>query len=149
MGLITISLKLIDGSKAELGDLFSRVHLFFKYLGGEILYGLIILAGLVLLIVPGVLWALKFALVGYFIMDRELGPVEALRKSAAATAGAKWNLFLLVLLLAGINLLGALALVVGLFATIPTTVVAVAFVYRRLLAQLEASASAPAQAISK
>jgi uncharacterized membrane protein len=144
MGYITISLKLADNAKPELGDLFSRVHLFFKYLGGSILLGLIVLGGLILLIVPGIVWALKFQFFSYFVIDKELGPVEALRKSAAITEGAKWNLLLFGLVLVGINILGALALVVGLFATIPTTMVALAFVYRKLLAQAEA-----AQAISK
>jgi uncharacterized membrane protein len=144
MGLITICLKLIDNARPELGDLFSRVHLFFRYLGAKILYVLIVLGGLILLIVPGIVWALKFQFFSYFIIDRALGPIEALRKSAAITAGAKWNLFLFVLLLVGINILGAIALLVGLFATIPTSMVAIAFVYRQLLARSEG-----AQAISK
>jgi hypothetical protein len=144
MGLITVSLKLIDGSKPALGDLFSRLHLFFKYLFGDILFGLIVIGGLILLIVPGLIWMFKFMFVSYFIMDKEMGPVEALKRSGAITAGAKWNLFLFVLILTGINILGALALVVGLFATIPTSVVATAYVYRKLLAQSEAP-----QAISK
>jgi len=38
--------------------------------------------------------------------------------------------------LAGINILGTLALLIGLFATIPTTMVATAFVYRKLLSQV-------------
>ena len=144
MGLTTISLKLVDNTKPELGDLFSRLHLFFKYLGGYILFGLIVVGGLILLIVPGIVWALKFLLWSYLVIDRELGPIEALKKSAALTMGAKWDLFLFGLLLAGINLLGALALLVGLFATIPTSLVAGAHVYRTLLARAEAS-----QAISK
>jgi len=41
------------------------------------------------------------------------------------------------LLLGLINLLGAICLLIGLFATIPTTMVATAFVYRKLLAQIE------------
>ena len=139
MGLVTISLKFIDNAKPELGDLFSRFHLFFKYLGGNILYILIILGGLILLIVPGIVWALKFQFFNYFIIDKELGPIEALRRSAAITMGAKWDLFLFGLLVAGINLLGILALLVGLFATYSTSMVAIAFVYRKLLARTEAA----------
>jgi len=47
------------------------------------------------------------------------------------------DLFLFNLLLILINLLGAICLLIGLFVTIPTTMVAWAFVYRRLLAQTE------------
>ena len=138
MGVTRISLKFADGARAEMGDLFARADLFFKYVGGSILYALIVLGGLILLIVPGFIWAMKYQFYGYFIMDRELGPIEALKQSAAITGGAKGNLFLFALVLAGINMLGALALVIGLFATIPTSIVAVGFVYRRLLARAAA-----------
>jgi uncharacterized membrane protein len=139
MGLITVSLKVVDMTKPDLGDLFSRANLFFKYLGGSILFGLITLGGLILLIVPGIVWALKFQFFSYFIIDKGLGPIEALKKSAAITMGAKWNLLLFALLVTGINMLGALALLIGLFATIPTSMVAYAFVYRRLLARTDAA----------
>jgi hypothetical protein len=59
--------------------------------------------------------------------------------------GAKWDLLLFGLLIAGINLLGFLALLVGLFATYSTSMVAIAFVYRSLLARREA-AQAPVTA---
>lgn len=137
MGLIRISLKFADNDKAELGDLFACLPMFFKYLGGSILYGLIIIGGLILLIVPGIIWAIKFCFFGYFIIDKELGPIEALKRSSIITKGAKWDLFLFGLLTIGINILGVLALLIGLFATLPTTMVAYAFVYRKLLAQTE------------
>jgi uncharacterized membrane protein len=68
----------------------------------------------------------------YFVVDQELGPIEALKRSAEITQGVKGDLFLLGLALGGINLLGAVALLIGLFATIPTAMLATAFVYRRL-----------------
>jgi hypothetical protein len=51
------------------------------------------------------------------------------------TTEIKWDLSILDLLLAVINFLGVLCLLIGLFATIPTTMVGWAFVYRKLLAQ--------------
>ena len=47
------------------------------------------------------------------------------------------DLFLFGLLLDLINLLGAICLLIGLFATFPTAMVAMAFVYRKLLVQIE------------
>ena len=86
-----------------------------------------------MLIVPGIIWGIQYMFFSYFIIDEDLGPMEALKRSAAITEGAKWDLFLFGLLLAGINLLGALCLLVGLIATIPATMLAFAFAYRRLL----------------
>ncbi|MDH7499265.1 MAG: DUF975 family protein [candidate division NC10 bacterium] len=135
MGLIRISLSFADSAKGQFSDLFSCLPLFFKYLFSSILYALIVLAGIVLLIVPGVIWAIKYMFFSYLIVDQGLGPVEALKRSGAMTKGAKWDLFLFGLLLLGVNLLGALALLIGLFATIPASMVAMAYVYRMLQKQ--------------
>jgi uncharacterized membrane protein len=137
MGLIRITLRLHDNKRGEFADLFSCFPLFFKYLFGSILYWLIVLAGMILLIIPGIIWGIKFQFFSYFIVDKGLGPIEALKKSSLITTGAKWDLFMLVLLLILINLLGALCLVIGLFATVPTTMMAYAFVYRKLLTQID------------
>jgi uncharacterized protein DUF975 len=137
MGLIRIALRFSDNEKGEFADLFCCFSLFFKYLLGSILYILIVLVGMVLLIIPGIIWAIEFQFFSYFIVDKNLGPIEALKRSSAITDGAKWNLFLFWLLLAGINFLGALAFLIGLFATIPTTMVALAFIYRKLLPQTD------------
>jgi len=137
MGLVKIALRFCDKEKGRFSDLFSQYRLFFKYLFALILYGLIVFGGTLLLIVPGIILGIKFWFFDYFVVDKELGPIEALERSWAITRGVKWNLFVFFLILAGINLLGALFLLVGLFATIPATMVASAFVYRRLLAQTE------------
>jgi hypothetical protein len=137
MGLIKIALEFCDNERGEFADLFSCSPLFFKYLFGSILYGLILLGGIILLIIPGIIWAIKFQFYNYFIVDKGLGPIEALKRSSAITSGTKWNLFLFDLLLGLIYLLGFLCLFIGLFAAVPTVMVAQAFVYRKLLAQTE------------
>jgi uncharacterized membrane protein len=137
MGMIKIALKFADNSKAELGDLFSCIPLLPKYMVASILYGLIVLGGMILLIIPAIIWGIKFHFFSYFIIDKGEGTIEALKRSSSITKGAKWDLFLFALLIIGINILGLLALVIGLFATIPTSMVAIAFVYRKLLAQAE------------
>lgn len=133
MGLIKICLRFCDGEKGEFSDLFSCYPLFFKYLVGSILYGLIVAVGLILLIIPGIIWAIKFQFFDYLIVDKGLGPIDALEKSSEITRGVKWDLFLFAILLGIINLMGFLCLLVGLFVTIPITIVAMAFVYRELL----------------
>ena len=139
MGLIKIALKFCDNEKGNFSDLFSCSYLVFKYLLSSLLYSLIVFGGLILLIIPGIIWAIKFQFFGYFIVDKGAGPIEALRKSSAITRGVKLDLFFFGLLLTFINLLGTICLFVGLFASIPTTMVAKAFVYRKLLKQAEIS----------
>lgn len=142
MGMIKIALEFTDNSKAKLGDLFSCIPLLPKYMVASILYGLIVLGGMILLIIPAIIWGIKFHFFSYFIIDKGEGPIEALKRSSSITKGAKWDLFLFGLLIIGINILGLLALVIGLFATIPTSMVAIAFVYRKLSAQAEVATAA-------
>ncbi len=137
IGLVKIALRFCDNEKGRFSDLFSQYRLFFKYLFASILYFLIVWGGSVLLIIPGIIWGIKFWFYNYFVVDKKAGSIEALKRSSLITKGVKWDLFVFFLALIGINLLGALCLLVGLFATIPTTMVALAFVYRRLLAQTE------------
>ncbi len=137
IGLVKIALRFCDNEKGRFADLFSQYPLFPQYLVGSILYGLIVFAGTILLIIPGIIWGIQFCFYDYFIVDKGLGPIEALKRSSAITKGVKWDLFLFFLILSGINLLGALCLLIGLFVTIPTTMVALAFVYRKLMAQAE------------
>ena len=144
IGITRISLRFADQQKAEIADLYTGYPLFFRYLFASILYALIVAIGLVLLVVPGVYLAVRFSQYGFLVVDKGLGPVEALRKSAALTEGARWQLFLFGILLFGLVLLGAIALLIGLFWAVPTTLVAAAFVYRRLLAAAEGTAAAGA-----
>lgn len=138
MGLIQISLKINDEQDAKYGDLFPISEKTVNYIVGSILYGLIVVAGTILLIVPGVIWSLKFQYYGYYIVDKSMKPIDALKMSAVATSGKKGNLFKFFLLLGLVNFVGVLALVVGLFITIPVTLLAYVYVYRLLMKEVEA-----------
>ena len=137
MGLIKIGLKFCDNEKGNYRDLFSCFPLFFNYLFCSILQVLIVLGGLMLFIVPGIIWALQYSLSFYFIVDKEMGPVQALKASAKTTKGAKWDLFGFGLTAFGVLILGFLCLFIGLLVAVPTVMVAGALVYRTLLAQSE------------
>ena len=107
---------------------------FWKFLGATLLTGLAVIGGVLLLIVPGIIFMLMFMFVMFIVIDRGLGPVVAMKESARLTRGYKWQLLGFVLVLALINFVGALALLVGLFVTIPVTSLAFAHAYRALAA---------------
>jgi uncharacterized membrane protein len=96
-----------------------------------------ILAGILLLYVAGVIFALMFIFAQFFIIDRELGPIAALKESYRITSGHRWDLLGLLLMLTLINLLGMLALFVGLFVTVPITLLAITHAYRVLSGSAE------------
>jgi hypothetical protein len=132
IGITKISLKFADGQKAEIADLWQHYRLFVPYFFTMVVYTLIVAAGLVLLIVPGIIWGVRFSQAPYLVVDQGVGVGEALRRSSELTQGSRWALFLFWMVLAGIVFLGFLALVVGLVVAAPTAVVAAAHVYRQL-----------------
>jgi uncharacterized membrane protein len=105
---------------------------FWKYLGTSILLALAVAIGFVLLIVPGIIFGLMFMFATFIVIERELGPIDALSESHRITRGYKWPLFGFVLLLLLINVLGVLALIVGLLVSIPVSTLAFVHAYRAL-----------------
>ncbi len=132
IGIVTITLKVLDSKKTGMSDLFQNISCYWRYLGATILYGFIVLIGFILLIVPGVIWAIKYQFYGYLIIDKKMGIMESLKKSGEMTKGVRLDLFGLGLVLLGVIILGALVLGVGLLAAIPTVWLATAYVYRKL-----------------
>jgi hypothetical protein len=141
IGLVRIGLAFADGRPTAVPALWTGTAgpLYLRYVAGSILYGLIVLAGTLLLIVPGIILSIGLFYYSYLIVDKDAGPVDALKQSWALTKGVRWRLFLFGLAALGINVLGLLALVVGLFITVPTTFVALAYVYRQLQHQSAAA----------
>ena len=130
---IRISLRLHDGGSAEVRDLFAwDGPTLWRYFLASLLYSVIVAVGLVLLIVPGVIFSVRYAFYGYAVVEQNAGPREALAQSAAATRGAWWTVSLFGLVTILVNILGALLLGIGLLVTVPVTTLAAAWVYRKL-----------------
>ncbi|MBA2369148.1 MAG: hypothetical protein H0V82_09020 [Candidatus Protochlamydia sp.] len=131
-GFAYMALRAADGLKVKFEDLFARFDCFFNYFLSSLLYIGIVTIGLILFIVPGIIWAIRFGLYPFFIADQKAGPVEALKLSSKATYGFKWDLlkFLLLLILACI--VGTLLFFVGLLVVLPVFTIAYAIIYRRL-----------------
>ena len=133
IGFIKVALKFYDGKKGEFGDFFTFTgSLLLTFFAGSLLFGLIIVLGYILLIIPGIILMIKLQFFNYFIVDKDMGPIEALQASWGITKGVKWELFLFMLLLGLLNIAGFLLFIVGLFISIPITILATAYVYRKL-----------------
>jgi len=140
---IWTALRIHDAKDHGFADLFSNGRRILNYLAVEFIYSCIVFAGLILLVVPAFIWGIQFGYARFAVLDEGLGPIEALHRSSSLTRGGRNNLFLFGLLLFGINMLGLLALFVGVFATLPTTVVAMAWAYRELQQRTAQEALAP------
>lgn len=152
MGVTAFGLAAHDSPETvELSALW-RPHPFWKYFGLTILFALVFLAcvllglalittlgletglaiGVPLLVVLGVIVMLMLIFSGYLVIDRGLGPIQAMQESHRITRGYKWSLFGLSLLLVLVNLAGLLAFVVGIFVSAPVSLLALTHAYRVL-----------------
>lgn len=131
-GLIVITLKCLAGKKPDFNELFSQSKYYLNMLGGEILVGLIVIGGLILLVVPGIYWALKYQLLGFFIVDKNMSIKEAMAECGKVTRGVKLRLLVLDLAFIGILILGGLVFGVGILVALPIIWLADAHVYKQL-----------------
>lgn len=132
LGATNVFLKLRDKRPAEFADVFNifpRVPVFFA---AVLIAAAAMLLGFILLIIPGIIVAVRLKFIPYLLLDEDIGPIDAVQRSWKLTRGFTLDLFLFDLLLAGINLLGVLALGVGVFVSVPVTGIALADMYRFL-----------------
>jgi hypothetical protein len=162
IGKINIALKFVKHKKTGYSDLLERKQCYWKFLGASVLYGLIMLScflgGLITIMIVSIgfsiplqssqamvifpiaiiaigfmiMLALKYQFYSYLIVDKNLGAQESLKESAQMTQGIKWDLLLFGMTLGLVNVLGFLAFGIGLLVTLPTTLLANAFVYSHL-----------------
>jgi uncharacterized membrane protein len=132
MGLIRMTLRFVDGDKGELADLFSTFPLILKFLVASVAVGVVVMVGFCLFVIPGIYWSIRLYMFPWVLVDKDVGPFEAMRQSWEMTRGSCWNFFLLALLLGAVNILGMIALVIGLLITVPLSIVAIGYAYRRL-----------------
>lgn len=133
VGALRVSLRLHDGQPVAVRDLFAVDRpLLWRYFLATVLYSLIVGVGFLLLVIPGIILAVRYAFYGYFVVERGARPFAALTQSAGATQGARWDVFLLGLVFILLNVLGAMLLLVGLLISIPVTTLAAVRAYRKL-----------------
>jgi uncharacterized membrane protein len=132
LGATTFALRAHDNiATVKFSDLWNPEP-FWRFLGAEILVALILIAGFVLFVIPGIIASLGLSFVTYLVVDRAAKPVDAIKESWRITKGHKWRLLLLMLSLVLLNIAGLIAFVVGILVTIPITWLAVTHAYRTL-----------------
>lgn len=123
-----------DIEKVSVYDLW-RTKSFWSYLAVSILVCIAVIAGIILLIVPGIIFAIMYVFSNMLVIDRDLGPIEAMKESARITYGNRMELLLFFMVLIILNIVGTLALFVGLLITLPVSMLAFAHAYRVLASQ--------------
>lgn len=131
MGYIKSGVLIVNGINPQFDQLYIHWKKFFTWFFASLFYGLMVGFGLILLVIPGLYFAGRYGLFGYFIVDKDYGPIESLQVSARATRGMSWKLLLYFIVMVLINLVGLALLGIGLFITIPVTMLGLATIYKK------------------
>jgi uncharacterized membrane protein len=98
IGWCYLCLKAIRDENPIISDLFSPFFHYGPVWVAYILFALIVAGGFILLIIPGVIWLLKYGLYSFAIMDKRCRGTEAISYSGKITKGFKGQLFLFILI---------------------------------------------------
>jgi len=111
--------------------LFISVFLSLHFFISSVLYILLIVVVIALMVCGATLF-LRLSLASIVLIDLNTGTIEAFKKSMEITKGHVWKLIGFGIVFILLNIVGALVLVVGLFVTIPVTLLAYITLYRSL-----------------
>jgi len=114
LGFAILFLNLIRIGKANLGDLFKGFNNFGKAFLAYFLMSLFTILWALLLIIPGIIAAIKYSQTFYIIADNpNIKAIDAIRESKRMMDGHKWRYFKLQLSFIGWALLSILTLGIG------------------------------------
>ena len=118
-GMQWVFLKMVRGDKYDVSDLFEGFKSnYINIILANLLTGAIIGAGIIFFIIPGIIFACKFAFVPYLVMDKKLEVIEAVKTSWNMTKGHTLTIFLMALLVIPIFILGLLMIIIGILPAV-------------------------------
>jgi uncharacterized membrane protein len=125
-----VFLKAVRGERIEVRDIFITFQRnYWNVIIANVVVSIIIGLGIVMLIVPGIIFACRLAFVPYLVVDREMDVMDALRVSWDMTRGYGWQIFLMGLLAIPVVLLGLICLFVGVIVSVMWISAAFAVMY--------------------
>ena len=131
-GIQIAILRLLHGESLQVANFFDGFRRFMPLLLVGLLNNALVTAGALFLLLPGIYLGIAFTWAVWLVLDRDENHWEALKGSVKVVNGSFGPTFVLLLALAGVNLLGALACGLGAIFTLPFSLVALGVAYRRI-----------------
>lgn len=128
-GVTFAFLKAARGDKLEIKNMFEAFHNYWNAVLANLLVGIIVFIGFIILIIPGIYLACKLAFTPYLVVDRKMQVIEAVKESWRMTNGHAWKVFLIGLLGIPISIAGLISFGVGIIVSIMWISLAVASLY--------------------
>jgi uncharacterized membrane protein len=105
--------------RIEFIDFFKGFEKTGNFIKLNLLIFLVVLLGLIMFILPGIYFSVGYVFSHLFVWFHDKDPAEALKLSRKTVSGNFGQILILLLILGGINLLGVMALGVGVLLTLP------------------------------
>lgn len=131
-GIFMMCLTHLKGEQVTFGLLFGYTHKFLPLLGAAILMNIMVTLGFVLLIIPGIYLMIAYLLAIPLVIDKDLGPWEALEVSRKAITKNWFTFFGLYIVMTLILFLSLIPFGLGIIWTLPMFAMMVAVLYRNL-----------------
>jgi hypothetical protein len=114
-----VYLKAVRGERVEIRDMFAVFQRnYWNAVVAKVVVSVIVGLGFVMLIVPGIIFAVRLAFVPYLVVDKQMDVMDALRVSWDMTRGHGWQIFFMGLLAIPIVIGGLIFIIVGVFISI-------------------------------
>lgn len=127
-----VAFNLLSGKNLEFSDFFKGFNYFLPLFLAGLATGILVSLGFVLLVLPGIYLAVCYMFVTLLIIDNRMEFWDAMETSRKVVSKNWLAVFILACALFAVNLLGMLALVVGLLVTVPVTACAAAVAYKEV-----------------
>ncbi|HNU76556.1 MAG TPA: hypothetical protein PKL88_02485 [bacterium] len=149
MGYVNLTLDSVRNKQVYYKTILNQMSLkkAWRFLIANFLVTLNIIVGLILFIIPGILYALKYYFVSYLIVDKDMKPREAMKESGRLTKGVRFKLVSLTVVYFLIAILGFLVFGVGVIPASIVISIANAYIFNKLLEQSEPAVVPPSPII--
>ena len=134
-GFLIATFRIRAGKEFSFNDLFSGFSHFLPLMLAGLATGGIVAAGFILLILPAIYFMVSYLFASAFVVDYGVEFWQAMEISRRLVGKHWFRLFGFMILLIIINLLGVLALGIGMLVSIPVTSCAVAIAYRSIVGE--------------
>lgn len=130
IGWFVVAKKIDDDEPFEFGDFFSGFKKVWPLTAAYLLISLLVIVGFVLLVIPGIYLAVAFSLALFPIYFSNLDITESLKITRKVITKRWFSFFLFLIVLILVNVLGLIALGIGILVSAPVTYLALYAAYK-------------------
>ena len=135
IGAIRVMLQISRNQRPNLGLLLQSAPFFIRTCLATLLFGILVVGGMILFFFPCIYIILTYWNYTYFIVDRNCGVIEAFRLAKVHASGNRLSIFVIGLIISGLGFLGVLACCLGWIATTPYCLLLLVITYLSMTGQ--------------